>query len=95
MESNGQTEVTCKIEIDSQIGSRLTALDQAGLSGGRIKQKGKELVDTNNSVGGGESGWRWKRVTLTIYHLPLTICHWINGNSKNTSERNLKINKIK
>lgn len=79
MESNEQIELTCKIEIDSQIERRVTALDGGGWKGGRIKQKRKELVDTDNSmliVGGGESGWRWKRVLV------------INGYSKNTTKMN-------
>ena len=50
MESNGQTEITSKIETDSQIESRMTALGVGGLEGGRIKQKEKELMDMDNSV---------------------------------------------
>ena len=39
MESNEQTELTCKTEIDSQVGSRMTAKGWGGDGG--IELKGK------------------------------------------------------
>ena len=40
MESNEQTELTSKIETDSEMESRMTAM-RGGLEGGGMEQKGK------------------------------------------------------
>ena len=62
MESNEHTEITSKIQTDSQMESRLTALGGRLRSGG-LEQKKKELVDTDNNVMivGGAGRGRWKR----------------------------------
>ena len=49
VESNEQTELTGKIETDSEIESRLAALG-AGLRGGETKQKGKRTHGHGHSV---------------------------------------------
>ena len=49
MESNEQTELTGKIETDSEIESRLAALG-AGLRGGETEQKGKRTHGHGHSV---------------------------------------------
>ena len=57
MESNEQTELTHKIETDSQIESRLTAGQGEGRVWG-LSKKEKRLMDMDNNVviaGGGGS----------------------------------------
>ena len=53
MELNEQTELTGKIETDSWIESRLTALGQ-GLGGGGIKLKGRRTHGHGQQCGDGE-----------------------------------------
>ena len=59
MESKEQTELKSKIEADSQIESRMTAM-WGTLQVRGIKQKGKRLMDIDNSVvsAGGEGDIR-------------------------------------
>ena len=69
MESNEQTELTSKIEADSWIESRLTALRDGEEVMERSSKKEKELMDTDNSVlivggrgvGGGRRGYRGEK----------------------------------
>ena len=55
MESNEQTELTSKIEKDSSIETRMTALGR-GLGSGRIEQEGKRTHGR-----GQECGDCWRR----------------------------------
>ena len=51
MESNGQNELTSKIETDSWIESRLTAVGGGDGDGGiKQKRKKRKLIDTDNTV---------------------------------------------
>ena len=51
MEFNEQTELTSKIETDSQMESRMTVKAQSGeCSGEGLNKKEKGLMDVDNSV---------------------------------------------
>ena len=59
MESNEQIELTSKIETDSQIESRMTAMGM-GLEGGEIQQKGKRTNGHGQQCGDSGAGGREK-----------------------------------
>ena len=70
---NEQTELKSKIQMDSWIESRLSALE-VGLRGGRMEQKRKKTLDKANNVviaGARRGVGRWK-----------SISGGINGNGK-------------
>ena len=74
MESNEQAEITSKIETDSQIEGRLTALEGIGLEGCGTEQKRKRTHGHRQQCGdcwwragveveedmGGE--WQWEKI---------------------------------
>ena len=78
MESNEQTELTSKVETDSQIESRPTALGW-GIAGGGIEQNRKKTHGPRNRVM--IPGWRgWVKVEEGI--------KGINGYRKNIIKMN-------
>ena len=50
MESSEQTELTSKIETDSQTKTRVTAMGGRGVGIEGLSKKGKGLLDMDNSV---------------------------------------------
>ena len=51
VESNEHTELTSKIQTDSQMESRTTAIGRGSLEGGGIEQKGKRTVGHGQQCG--------------------------------------------
>ena len=65
MESNEQTELTGKIETDSEIENMMTSLGQEVVCSRGIKQKEKMTHGHGQQYGDcweEGDGWRWKRI---------------------------------
>ena len=61
VESNEQSELTSKIKTDSEIESRLTAINEGGLRDGGVKLKGKTTHGHGQQCGDCGGGGGFKR----------------------------------
>ena len=61
MESKDQTELTSKIKTDSEIESRLTAINEGGLRDGGVQLKGKTTHGHGQQCGDCGGGGGFKR----------------------------------